>query len=146
MFLPRDRERIRFLGNAIRVTASVQLLPSTSRRPFAGLHCEHLPASMFDRLHLQTAIISTDPQNSASGASGTGPAQGYRLETLLIHVLILLFYMMNMFHASQVSSTIKHIITMFIIMNYIVIMWIKLIRKIPNYSTGFPAAFADHIC
>src|SRR6266540_7106132 len=79
--------------------------------------------------------MSTDPQNSVSGASGTGPAQGYRLETLLIHVLVLLFHMMNMFHASQVSSTINHIITMLFVMNYAVIMWIKLIQKMPNYST-----------
>ena len=43
--------------------------------------------------------------------------------------------MMNVFHASQVSSTINHIITMFIIMNYAIIMWIKLIQKMPNYST-----------
>src|SRR5436189_211763 len=84
MFLPRDRERILFLGNAIRMTAPVRLLPSTSRRLFAGLHCEHLPASTFDRLHRQTTIMSTDPQNSASGAPDIGPAQGYKLETLLI--------------------------------------------------------------
>ena len=87
-----------------------------------GLHCEHLPASTFDQLHRQTAIMSTDPQNSAFGAPGTGPAQGYKLETLPIYVLILLFHMMNMFHASQVSSTINHIITMFIVMNHAVII------------------------
>jgi hypothetical protein len=97
---------------------------SSSRRPFEGLHCVHLPAptsyGYIEHTHEMSRV------NGATGALSIGPSAGYTLFFVFMHVSLLFTA-----YASSYTHMHIHVIT------YIaLIIWIKLKLKMPNFLTG----------
>ena len=100
--------------------------------------------------------MSTDPQNSATNASGTGPATGYILHLILVMFCLLEFCELGMIVCINLdmSSRVFNMALSFSLITYVMFfymnLWIKIYRKIilissiqkPDFSTFSATGFA----
>ena len=93
-----------------------------------GLHCEPLPASTsFGYIRQgQSNRMSIPTGNGATGASGTGPALGYTLNLLWFNILFMLISENNL----NTNTHFVHTLSLFYVMNLLVIFRIKIYRKL----------------
>src|SRR6266508_820354 len=91
--------------------------------------------------------MSTDPQNSTTNASGTGPATGYFLHFPLVIFCLLQFCELDMIVCINLdmSSKVFNMALLFSLITYVMFfytnLWIKICREILLIST--PPAIAD---
>src|SRR6266540_6254716 len=91
--------------------------------------------------------MSTDPQNNATNASGTGPAIGYILHLILVMFCLLESCELGMIVCIKldISSRVFNMALSFSLITYIMFfymnLWIKICRKIVLISTGYTPAY-----
>ena len=114
------------------IARGTRLLPGD---PFAGLHCEHRPASTV--VHdFEQRTMSTSA-NGASDVLGMGPSARYILISVItVFCVLTVSICMSCLHAVAFVRDIH--MHMYAITNLLMLyFWIKLIMKMPKYLTVF---------
>ena len=115
-------------------TGSTTASSSSSWWPFAGLHCEHLPAPTVVR-YFEQRTMSTSA-NGAAGAFGTGPSSGYSLIRLffVFSMFLVVAVVFAMFISNLSSDKITHV-HIYATTLLLVIFWIKSNIKMSKFLT-----------